>query len=73
MATKEEMREFAKAIEKIVVETDYTHYEAIVEYCTRTGLEVEIAATLVNNNLRDKIQMDAQDHNLLPKSARLPI
>jgi len=72
MASKEEMREFAKAIEKIVSDTDYTYYEAIVEYCNTTGLEVEIAATLVNNSLKEKIEMDAQDHNLLPKSARLP-
>ena len=72
MATKEEMREFAKAIEKIVADTNYTYYEAIVEYCNTTGLEVEVAATLVNNSLKEKIEMDAQDHNLLPKSARLP-
>ena len=30
MATKDEMREFAKAIEKIVAETEYNHIEAIV-------------------------------------------
>jgi hypothetical protein len=72
MATKEEMKEFAKAIEKIVADTNYTYYEAIVEYCNTTGLEVEVAATLVNNSLKEKIEMDAQDHNLLPKSARLP-
>jgi len=72
MATKEEMKEFAKAIEKIVADTNYTYYEAIVEYCNTTGLEVEVAATLVNHSLKEKIEMDAQDHNLLPKSARLP-
>jgi len=72
MATKEEMKEFAKAIEKIVADTNYTYYEAIVEYCNTTGLEVEVAATLVNHSLKEKIEMDAQDHNLLPKTARLP-
>lgn len=72
MPTKEEMLKFAKAIEKIVTETDYNHIEAIAEYCKETGMEIELAATLVNSNLKSKIEADAQDLNLLPKSARLP-
>jgi hypothetical protein len=72
MPTKEEMLKFAKAIEKIVSETDYNHMEAIVEYCKETGLEIELAASLVNTNLKSKIEADAQDLNMLPKSQRLP-
>lgn len=73
MPTREEMKKFAREIEMIVAETDYNHFEAITEYCSRTGMEIEVAATLINNNLKSKIQMDAQDLNLLPKSSRLPI
>jgi hypothetical protein len=72
MPTKEEMLKFARAIEKMVAETDYNHMEAIVEYCKETGMEIELAATLVNSNLKSKLESDAQDLNLLPKSARLP-
>lgn len=72
MPTKEEMLKFAKAIEKLVSETDYNHMEAIVEYCKETGLEIELAASLVNSNLKSKIEADAQDLNMMPKSARLP-
>jgi hypothetical protein len=72
MPTKEEMLKFAKAIEQLVATTDYNHMEAIVEYCKQTGMEIELAATLVNNNLKAKLESDAQDLNLLPKSARLP-
>lgn len=73
MPTKEEMKAFAADIEKIVAETDYNYIEAIVEYCNTTGMEIEVASLLVNNNLKSKIENDAQDLNLLPKSARLPI
>jgi len=73
MPTKEEMKAFAADIEKIVAETDYNYIEAIVEYCNATGMEIEVASLLVNNNLKSKIENDAQDLNLLPKSARLPI
>jgi hypothetical protein len=73
MATKDEMVIFAREIDSIVAETDYNYFEAIIEYCNRTGMEVEVASSLVNNNLKSKIKMDAQDLNLLPKTARLPI
>lgn len=74
MPTKEEMNKFARAIDGLVANTDYNYIEAIVEHCKKTGLEIEVAATLINANLKSKIEMDAMDHNLLKeKSARLPI
>ena len=74
MPTKDEMSKFAKAIEEMVAESDYNYIEAIVEYCKQTGLELEVAASLVNNNLKAKIESDAMDNNLLKeKGARLPI
>lgn len=72
MPTKDEMLKFARAIEELVASTDYNHIEAITEYCKKTGLEIEVAATLVNSNLKSKLEADAQDLNLLPKTARLP-
>jgi hypothetical protein len=73
MPTKDEMMKFAKAIEELVARTDYNHIEAIVEYCKDTGLEIEVASSLVNSNLKAKIELDAQECNMLPKTARLPI
>jgi len=74
MPTKDEMSKFAKAIESLVAETDLNYLEAIVEHCKTTGLEIEVAATLVNSNLKAKIQNDAIDNNMLKeKGSRLPI
>ena len=74
MPTKDEMAKFAEAIEDIVTKTDYNYIEAIVEYCKMTGLEIEVAATLINANLKAKIENDAMDHNMLKeKGSRLPI
>lgn len=72
MPTKEEMLKFSKEIERIVSTTDYNHMEAIVEYCKQTGLEIEMAASLVNSNLKSKIESDAQQLNMLPKTQQLP-
>ena len=74
MATREEMRKFAIKIEGMVANTDYTYLEAIVEYCKQTGLEIEVAASLVNSTLKAKMQEQAEKANLLKvKTSRLPI
>jgi hypothetical protein len=74
MPTKDEMLKFAKAIESLVANTDYNYIEAIIEYCKDTGLEIEVAATLINSNLKSKIELDAMSNNMLKvKGSRLPI
>lgn len=74
MPTKEEMSKFSLAIEEMVSDTDYNYIEAIVEYCKETGLEIEVAATLISANLKAKVESDAMDNNMLKeKGARLPI
>jgi hypothetical protein len=74
MATKEESNKFSKHIETLVADTDYNYLEAIVAYCKETGLEIEVAATLINTSLKNKIEFQAQNLNLLKeKTARLPI
>lgn len=68
------MSKFAKAIESLVANTDYNYIEAIVVYCKDTGLEIEVAASLCNSNLKSKLENDAMDNNMLKeKSSRLPI
>ena len=74
MPTKDEMAKFAKSIEEYVAATKYNYIDAIVEYCKITGLEIEVAATLINSNLKSKIENVALDNNMLKeKGARLPI
>jgi histidinol phosphatase-like PHP family hydrolase len=74
MPTKDEMKTFALNIERLVANTDYNYIEAIVEYCKQTGLEIEVASTLINANLKSKIENNAMDLNLLKeKGSRLPI
>ena len=74
MPTKDEMAKFAKSIEDFVIKTNYNYIDAVVEYCKTTGLEIEVAATLINSNLKSKIENVALDNNMLKeKGARLPI
>lgn len=68
------MKKFSMEIESMVANTSLNYIEAIVEYCKTTGLEVELAATLITQNLKSKIELDAMNNNMLKvKGARLPI
>ena len=74
MPTKDEMKKFAFAIDSKVANTDYTYLEAIIEYCKETGLEIEVAASLINSSLKTKIESQAMEQNMLKiKTSRLPI
>ena len=55
MPTKDEMLKFSLQIEQFVANTDYTYLEAISEHCKETGLELEVAASLITPNLKAKI------------------
>ena len=74
MPTKDEMLKFSLQIEQFVTNTDYTYLEAITEHCKETGLELEVAASLITPNLKAKIHEQAERLNMLKvKGNRLPI
>jgi Phage late-transcription coactivator len=67
--------EFTKEIEKIVISKNIEFFEAVLLYCEMNNIEVETAASLVKQNavLKARIQLEAENLNLMKKSARLPI
>jgi len=65
--------EFSMHIEKIVVDTGCTYMDAVLEYCSQNWLEPADITPLISKSLKDKIEMDFQDLNYLPKTARLDI
>lgn len=62
-------------IEKVVGEKKLSYIDAVVYYCEVTGLEVEVAGTLIKNNpkLKALIQDEAEDLHYLPKTGKLPL
>lgn len=65
MPTKEEVKKFSYEIDRLVSVTGYTYLEAIVEHCNNTGLEIEVAATLLTTELKSKIERQALEQNQL--------
>jgi|Laugrespbdmm15dd_1035085.scaffolds.fasta_scaffold00012_60 citrate synthase len=73
MPTKNEISEFSIKVAEMAEELNLTIMDAIVGYCEKTGMEIDVASTLVSAALKSKLREEAQELNLLKKSARLPI
>ena len=73
MPTKNEISEFSELINDLAMKEKMTRIEAIVYHCEQTGLEVDVASTLISSALKSKIREEAQEANLLKKTAKLPL
>lgn len=73
MPTKDEILEFSILIKELAVDKRIGLMDAICHHCKETGLEVEVAATLISSALKAEIREEAQDLNLLKKTSKLPI
>ena len=73
MPTKNEISEFSTKIAEMAEESNLSIMDAIVGYCEQTGMEIDVASTLISSALKSKIREEAQELNLLKKSSRLPI
>ena len=61
---------FAEEIETLVLNTKMNYIEAIVEYCTDKGIELESVSKLVSKPLKEKIKCNAIELNYLKKTSR---
>lgn len=75
MAIIGKAREFYEAVESLVWKYDIEYMDAVIMYCEKNNIEVESIATLIrgNENFKSKIQIEAENLNFLPKTARLDI
>ena len=47
--------------------------DAMVSYCEEVGIEMEVAALLVNDVLKARLEEQYQELRYLPRSGKLPI
>ena len=73
MATREEKNKFSIMIIELAQRDSIDHMDAITTFCEDNNLEIEIAATLVNDTLKALIQNEAQELRYLPRGGKLPI
>jgi hypothetical protein len=73
MANREEKNNFSMMIMEMAIKEKIDHMDAVTTYCERNNLEIEVAATLINDSLKSIIQGEAMDLRYLPKGSKLPI
>ena len=64
---------FMENIEKLVQKTKMSYIDAIMYYCEENKLEPETAGHMIGGKLKQKVQEEAEELNLIPKTSKLPI
>ena len=65
--------EFSLYIEQLVKQKRLSYMDAVLDYCKENYLEPDDIANLINSNLKDKIAIEMQELNYLPKQAKLDV
>lgn len=65
--------EFSLYIENQVYEKNISYMDAVLEYCTENYVEPDEIAKLINKSLKDKLEVNFQEMNYLPKQAQLDV
>lgn len=73
MANREEKNNFSMMIMEMAMKERIDHMDAIATYCERNSLEIEVAATLINDSLKSIIEGEAMELRFLPRGSKLPL
>lgn len=64
--------EFSRAIEQLKIERECGYIETIVDYCTESGIELELVPKLLTPILKSKLREEGEElHFLVKKSSKL--
>jgi len=66
---------FVEEIEKLCKDKNIEYIDAVIYWCQKNNLEVETAAYWIKKDplMKSKIQLEAENLNVLKRGARLPI
>lgn len=63
-----------ETIENLVNEKKVSYMEAIILYTDNVDCEIEMVAKMLNRSIKDKIEAEAQDLNMMKKKcSKLPL
>jgi len=61
---------FSQDVEKIAIEYSMNYIDAIIHYCEKNEIELELVPKLISKPLKDKLKYDAQKLNYMKKTSR---
>ena len=60
-------------IEELVREKELSYMDAVLHYAQTSEIEPEAMAKMLNQSIKDKIEVEAQELHLLKSTAKLPL
>ena len=64
---------FSMEIERLAIDKNISHMDAVLDYCRRQDIEPDTVSRLISKSLKEKIEANARDLSFLPKQAQLPV
>ena len=65
--------EFSLYIEEKVLQESISYMDAVIGYCNDIDIDVESVTKLINQSLKDKIQIEAEEGNYMRPRGKLPL
>ena len=71
---EDQQKDVASRVESIKREWELGSYvDAVFAFCDENNIEIDIVPKLLNKSLKDKLELEAMEMNLLPRTGALPI
>ncbi len=65
---------FSMEIEQLACKLKISYMDAVVHYCDKNDMEIEVAAKLLNSKIKQTISSEASDLNMMKeKIQKLPV
>tara|TARA_B110000438_G_scaffold302193_1_gene359148 strand:+ start:2232 stop:2450 length:219 start_codon:yes stop_codon:yes gene_type:complete len=61
------------SIEKLVRDKELSYMDAVLHYADVSEIEPEAMAKMLNQSVKDKIEVEAQELRMLKRTGKLPI
>tara|TARA_Y100000034_G_scaffold127493_1_gene180353 strand:+ start:726 stop:944 length:219 start_codon:yes stop_codon:yes gene_type:complete len=63
---------FSEEVEKLA-ETNGSYIDSVIAICENHNIEPQVAAKIISQPIKEKIEAEGRDNNMLPKVSTLPI
>ena len=65
--------EFSLYIDEIKLKHDISYMYAVINYCNEKDIDIDSIGPLINQKLREKIQIEAEQENMIKPRGHLPV
>lgn len=65
--------EFSIYIDEMRLKHDISYMDAVINYCNEKDIDIDSIGPLINQKLREKIQIEAEQENMIKPRGHLPV